>query len=390
MKLLQIKIRGLGSTPSTDWFSLTPHLNMFMGQNVSYRSNILAALETINPPFSCSKKKPFSDFPLEIQQNGYAKRISPHKRTISLGVFAATPQLVVDLGQISESLYETDRIEVGRRLNYTRWLNFVELRSSARWGEVSENFRILADILRPTSPERVNELSKYIDELTPGDRIKRTLMNQLATWLSGLPTLPEDLNSTAELTHSAVLRAEHFHKARRYVYQRLPLMAMINSSDSLATQLSFIAQIAHEAEEQNLGTKNSLIKQLNEQLASQKSEQADFVLHQSAGHYVLADKNSQSTTAGVSTNLNQLKASVELASAISIVSYKTQPILLFPEPDRYIPKKDHPDLIQFLFACAEKRQCLCSLYNTDLLEKVSPAISSLEEKKLHYIQLDQA
>ncbi len=388
MKLLQIKIRELGSGPCTDWLHLSPHVNKLKSKNHSYQTRILTALETINPPFSCQKKEPFGDLPLEIQQNGYTKKIYPHKRTISLGVFAAPPQLVTDLGQISEFLYETDRIEVGRRLDYSKWLNFVELSSSSRWSEVSESFRVIAQAVQPSSPELVKELGEFTVNLAPEVRIKNDLMDKLSAWLTGLPPLPVDLKSARELTHEAVLRAAHFHRARHLVYQRLPLITSVDPADSLTTLLSFISQKAQDAEKQSSITKNLLIKQLNEQLTIRKSGQPDYVLQESAGRYLLSDKTSPATSSA-NSKLNRLKASVTLARAISNVIYQTQPILLFIEPDRYISREYHANIIQFLSECAEESQCLCSFASDDFSTMITNSSTNQGKRRAHCINVDK-
>ena len=78
-----------------------------------------------------------------MTQNGHTRRINPAKRTIALAVFNATPDLVQELSSIGDWFYETDRIEVGRRFDYSRWINFVELASSTRWSEISSDIEDL-------------------------------------------------------------------------------------------------------------------------------------------------------------------------------------------------------------------------------------------------------
>ncbi len=53
MKLIQARIRGLGTTIETPWLDLSPQLNLFHFPEKVSGENFLLALQTINPPYSC-------------------------------------------------------------------------------------------------------------------------------------------------------------------------------------------------------------------------------------------------------------------------------------------------------------------------------------------------
>ncbi len=188
MKLIKARIRGLGRTMESRWFALTPHLNLFHFPDDDGRAGFFQALETINPPYSCQSVQPFADFPRFNKHQDHARKVVAGKRTVALAVFNSTPNLVADLAAITPLLFGTDRIEVGRRLDYSRWINFVELASSSRWSEISTDLGRLLDLTRTLAPAKASELAEIITPLRPSDRIRNDLQKRLTDWLADLPS----------------------------------------------------------------------------------------------------------------------------------------------------------------------------------------------------------
>lgn len=182
MKLIKLKLRGLGSTPVTNWCDLAPGMNLFTIPDTVARSAFIDAAQTINPPYDCRIVRPFRDFPTSVNQNGYTRHIQPHKRTIAIGVFSTSPNLVEILAVISSHFYEMDRLEVGRRLDYSRWLNYVELASSTRWSEVSEEMWSLFRRWGDDDPG----IYRLLQGFAPTDRITGRVMVQLADWIESM------------------------------------------------------------------------------------------------------------------------------------------------------------------------------------------------------------
>lgn len=231
MKVIQAKIRGLGPTIESRWFDLSPHLNLFHYPDDLGRAAFFRTLATVNPPSSCRRAKTFADLPLFIEQQGHTRRIRPEKRTVALAIFSATPDLVKELAAIDPHLYETDRIEVGRRLDYSRWINFVEISSSTRWSEISSDIRHLIDLTLKNAPDRTKPLAALVNSLKASDRIKDGLDNRLASWLTSLPdTISAGSPQLIEAMLDAIRRAEHFHRARTIVERRLPLFMVLKTS----------------------------------------------------------------------------------------------------------------------------------------------------------------
>ncbi len=210
MKLIQARIRGFGTLEESRWFDLGPHLNLFQFTDQNRKDvpflgkNFLRILQTINPTYELQTVKPFADFPKFTRQDGYTRRVIPTKRTVALAVFSATPKLVKELAAVSEWLYETDRIEVGRRLDYSRWINFVELASSTRWSEISADMLKLLGQAQRLTPNLATPPADIIQTLKPTDRIKNELQDQLAHWLQSLPS--ELWESSRQLIEATITR----------------------------------------------------------------------------------------------------------------------------------------------------------------------------------------
>ncbi len=221
MRLRQLKIRGLGSLPETDWIALSGTTTLLRLPDKSMGRQFLKTVQSINPPSDCRIDQPFKDLPLEtVSANGHRRVIAPEKRTIVFGIFETPSSLVRELGAITPPLYETDRVEVGRRLDYSRWINFVEIASSSRWSEVSKDITNLL-LQQSTGGADTSNIKRLLAETAPSDRIKGNMLEQLATWLTGLQSrLPEpgDLDDILE----KVLRASRFSEARALMERRLP------------------------------------------------------------------------------------------------------------------------------------------------------------------------
>ena len=223
MRLLQVKMRGLGELPESDWLRLGPLTNLFSFKNPSSGRLFLQAVESLNPPGDCRVEQPFSRLPEEIiTREGQRKIVRPAKRTIALGIFDCPPGLIRDLGQITPPLYETDRIEVGRRLDYSRWINFVELASSSRWSEISPELRRLCEQLDPGYPGG-EMIRNFLDTMADTDRLHGDAAWQLEIWLTRLKDDQHNIGDVEALIEK-VARWRRFGAARRLVEEQLPLI----------------------------------------------------------------------------------------------------------------------------------------------------------------------
>lgn len=376
MKLIQARIRGLGTLMESRWFDLSPQLNLFQfpdSKGQIYGENFLRILQTINPTYAIQTVKPFASYPKFIEQDGYPRRVNPTKRTVSLAVFTATPSLVKKLGSISEWLYETDRIEVGRRLDYSRWINFVELAASTRWSEISADMQTLLDQVQHSSPYLTSPLTDIISSLKPADRIKNELADQLIHWLQNLPPeLQKDFHQLIEPMISAAMRADHFRTARQMVRTRLPLFVLLGSSDSDSASLHNLLQLISDRINPT-GKKpgddaQTFLDELNEQLQTLQFSGKILQLGRTPPGLSLnfAGKPMQMSAGDPLSSLSQLQAKACLAIACSRLIYRTEPILLFAGPEQALPSTLHSELADFVNHISSTCQCLYSFSQVNI------------------------
>lgn len=229
MRLLQIKLRGLGSLPVTNWVTLSAKLTLLRFSDSRVGRQVLKTVQSLNPPYDCFTEQPFADLPMEeVLADGRRRAITPAKRTIVIGIFDTPSALVKDLGTITPPLYETDRVEIGRRLDYSRWINFVEIASSSRWSEVSEDVRKLLHEY-PDGPE-ANAIQRLMTEAVPADRIKGTMAEELAGWLTTLEARQSEIAHYPDILEK-IHRAHKFTEARELLARRLPLFLSVSSDD---------------------------------------------------------------------------------------------------------------------------------------------------------------
>lgn len=391
MKLIKARIRGLDALTESRWFDLDPKLNMFHFPEPRHGKNFLRILQTINPPFAIETVKPFADLTKYQVHNGYTRHVNPAKRTVSLTVFAATPGLVRDLSTVNDVFYETDRIEVGRRLDYSRWINFVELASSTRWSEIADDMAILLEAAQGGAPGIVEPISECLAGLRPSDRIKGKIKEQLAHWLNELPPeLQQKSAQIIEAIRAGVDRVDHFAAAREIVCNRIPLFVVVgcsytsakaHSSRAIASLdqdsasfghlLQLIAERASTLGQESASKERSFLKRLNEQLSSLQPQSMRMRLEKTAGGKLTLknDKLAPVASDGPLFSLRQMQAKACLAVALSRIVYKTEAILLFDEPERGFPETLHKDLVDFIINISKSCQCLYTYSRFDIFPK---------------------
>lgn len=363
MKMLQARIRGLGSTIETEWFELGPRLNLFNFSNRDTGTRFINGLQTINPPYWCHGVRPFRDFPNISRHRGHLRRISPKKRTIAMAVFAAPPELVGELAQHSDLLYETDRIEVGRRLDYSRWMNFVELASSTRWSEIAADIDHLLLQATQVAPHLAEELHTIIAPILPSDRVKRELKNSLLNWLQNArQELGPEFVQMIDATRDAVMRADFFQAARETVYKRLPLFIALGSSHlcQSSDQLLQWMNGQHLQEISKPHPEPSILEGLNHQLALLDICESPIRVDCIDTNFLIRDYDARGGKNDSSPDniMKSLQTTVCLAIALCRTLCRTEPILLFDSPETLIPTSSHQAMVQFIGKISEICQCL--------------------------------
>ena len=329
MKLIQAKLRGTGPLIQSSWFQLSGHLNQFHFPTPVQGTTFLRALQTLQPPSCCQATDPFGAFPRYEKKGMHTKHIDGAKRTIALGVFGATAEIATELGLIDDNLYEVDRIEIGRRLDYSRWLNFVELSSSTRWKEIE------ADVLQLLLPLKQHDAKQYAEaisvtgSLRGADRIKDATADHLLFFLMAAANCQP--NSTLhQETAERIRRAAHFQTARKHIWQRLPLLIYCNNQGNIASPMLKKHQAAREHQ-----------------------ELFDFIKQEQVG------LNAYDNAADIQkpTVLERLREGIRLSLLVSKKARRLDPIFLFDAPEINVPQSDHPQLQQLIKDTAESQQC---------------------------------
>ena len=231
MYLLSFRIIEHPAIPHTSWIKVGNGLNIFTGIGVEQARFLFKMLQTVNPPYDFERIDPFKDLPLYNSGHRYTKKIVLSKKTAAIAIFAASVQLVENLAAIDPVLHETDRIELGRRRDYSRWINFVELSSSTRWDEIESTVRDLLSCSGPDSFFIIERLANTISNLYSTDRIKGAVAVELRERLAALCScVPENKQAQLNQCLYAIDRAQRFRQAREVAEDYIPLFISITKS----------------------------------------------------------------------------------------------------------------------------------------------------------------
>ena len=331
MKLIQAKLRGTGPLLESNWFELSTGLNQFHFVDQQKGPPFLRALQSLHPPVSCKITDPFKPLPHYEKRGAHTRHIQPAKKTIALGVFGATAMLVKELGLLDQNLYETDRIEIGRRLDYSRWLNFVELSSSTRWEELETGVKELLLPLQQTYPDQYNNLLSRINDLKGADRVKDDLAADLLAFFIFL-TEQQKNAPLFEETVALIKRAANFQTARTVVLKRIPFLIYFNSKGEVAAPIS-TEQLLPIHEHQELV---QLLEQtgINDSFSAKSANQQQLSL------------------------IEKLRAGIRLSSAVSKELQRMDPIFLFDAPEHNVAPSKYKELRHLIQETSQSHQCL--------------------------------
>lgn len=324
MKLIQVKIRGTGPLLESNWFQLSTGLNQFHFSTAHEGTIFLRALQSLHPLYSCTTVDPFTELPHYEKRGGHTRHIQASKRTIALGVFGATPDLVTELGVLDQNLYETDRVEIGRRLNYSLWLNFVELSSSTRWKEIESNILELFNHLPQQDKKLSNEVMGVLQTLAGPDRIRDDLAKRLLTYMD----LVEDSGKEKAIfdeTVECIKRDAHFQTAREVVFERLPLFVYFNEYGDINCP-------GYNPAPRKSNNHNELTQYLDELQVSSLPTATDNIVE-------------------------RIKTGIDLAISASSSLKRMPPIFLFDAPETNISDNSVSKLAQLIQKTAETYQC---------------------------------
>ena len=224
MSLLTFRIIGHPAMPTTDWIDVGQGMNILAPATTTQAQALLHTVQAVNPPYECNDVDPFSDYPLYRSDGKIQRKIIFSKQTAVLALFAASPSMVKAVSAIDPLFYGLDRIELGRRRDYSWWMSFVELPASARWSEVAKH---LYPLISSLSSDIAQEFASFIRQTgswEETDRIKGERAQWLGNQLRRLhPLLCQKQQVQLERCLYLVARSDHFQLAQKQVKSRLPL-----------------------------------------------------------------------------------------------------------------------------------------------------------------------
>jgi len=372
MKVSQIKLRGLGKTPETDWITLDPRLTTIQIQDPDERDGFLRAIEAINPPYDCVGAQPFAHLPKIIKQNGVIKRVSPEKRTIVLSIFEASSNLVHRLAAISSLFFEADKIEVGRRLDHSRWINFVELPASSRWSEVSDD---VVTVLNTYCSDDSAVIKHLVEGLSPSDRVKGQLMKTLSGWLNQLLSATPQKDQLLHSLLTRVNRASSFEKARTLLDIHLPLFARIAVTESgVNNQCSALFPLLQRYHQQMVSSPAqadsghlSFMEKVERELCKLDFLEPDIHLRTAQNSVILSTRYKGRTYEHMSMLQNTVQVQVysALAIVLSRILFGCDPLLIFDITNQETLQDNQLPAVDQIEEIANHCQCLLGTGNSE-------------------------
>ncbi len=274
MKLFQAKTVGHRRIKDSDWYTMFKQLTIIEGEEGLGKTTLVRTLQAINPGEGEKGLEPFRDYPEEVEKAGHRRRVIPGKKTGVFAIFICNEQLRRKLTPIDQVFFETDRIEVGRRLDWSRWINFVEIPSSSRWSEAAPDLECLQDQLKKRG-DVSQLLSEYEEfaEIKPTKRIKEELADRLNGWLDQVESvLDEDDRECLDQARFKTNRAARFKHAKKVTADNLPVFIYFNDSRMITSDPGMLSLFLGRKEaEAGLKELGELIKTI--------IDETDIVLH---------------------------------------------------------------------------------------------------------------
>ncbi len=254
MRLLRVKVGGHFVLRNSGWFTIHPGCTSIAAPAGGGKSTLLRALRSVNPPFCDSDPAPFAEFPRFSETTGYRRKILPDKKTAVIAVFICDDPLREKLATIDPVYWQTDRIEVGRKLDNSRWITFVEIAASGRWSEVVEEMVRLGKLCG--QGKVAEKIAAYLGakaSLQSTDRVKGELAEELMGLLDQLAGhfASEEQRQQLQGVQRIVNRAAHYQEAVNVVGQSLPVLVYLDRGCLLSGAIGDGAKAERTAPRQN-------------------------------------------------------------------------------------------------------------------------------------------
>ncbi len=238
MRLLQARMVGHRRVRNSGWFFMQGRRTILAGANGTGKSALLRSLATINPPEQevDTPLFPAEEYPQFDATEGHLRKVRPQKKTAVCVVFAAEPAFQKKLAEIDPVFFNDNRIEVGRRLDNSRWVSFLEIAASSRWSEIAEELTALRGFVEKhrLSPQLIEEYDALTRDIPATARVNNELALSLESWLVRVEGyLDAERREILSRALAGVRRADRFRVARELVEEKLPLCIYFSDSYQL-------------------------------------------------------------------------------------------------------------------------------------------------------------
>lgn len=373
MHLLTFRIVGHPAIPNSHWIHVDRGINVFRSAQADQPRALLQMLQTINPPYDIQTTDPFRDLPGSIAGPNYARKIIPAKKTTAIAVLAASPELVQGLATIDPLYHAADRVEFGRRRDYSRWTNFVELAGSSRWSEIEPAVSNLLSRIGKDSGAAADRLRSAAADLRGVDRIRGDIESKLKERLEALrPFLPEKALAGLDGSIHAVDRAQHFREARQLAGEHLPCFFSLNaattghitgpadSSLAAAAGISPLGFLAGGLDNGHTGA-GAIARSLERINLALQTGYSQLALHCRLTEGMITLESGKGPYARPFPELPPVKRIEALLAAATVIHEEIRgnlPIWLVDVSDMQLAATEQAELMQFLCRHATRWQCL--------------------------------
>lgn len=393
MILLKFRLIGHPAIPDVPWLEVGPGLNVLKTKKEAQARALLHTLQTINPPYDCRSINPFADFPTHTIGSQFTRTIIPSKKTAALALFAASPPLVETLAVLDPLFYETGWIELGRRRDCSRWMNFVELSGSARWSEIATIVNSLLPLIGRETTAAADDLRAALGAWRGTDRIKEQHALQVKAQLHTLRSLlPPEHQARLDPCFQAVDRARHFSQAKELVAARLPVFLSLPNvaaeAAAGAEPFAFLAARLRDLHPDQVALEGAL-RQINLQLCRIHPEGLQF---RWTGDTLLLESTELSAPLS-RIEWMPVKKIMALMAGLAVLHeaiYGCQPIFLLDCSGFDLNHQERVDLLSELHRFCTNRQCLVAPDNGMLALCAAACESPATEQypRLHLIGVD--
>ena len=373
MHLLTFRIVGHPAIPNSHWIHVDRGINVFRSTRADQPRALLQMLQTINPPYDIQAMDPFRDLPRFIPGPGHTRKIIPAKKTAAIAVFAASSELVQGLATVDPLYYSADRVEFGRRRDYSRWTNFVELAGSTRWSEIEPAISDLLSRIDKDGETAAEQLRRAAAELRGADRIRGDIEGELKERLEALrPFLPDKALASLDGCIHAVDRAQHFREARQLAGEHLPCFFSVNAATTdlipkpadpplaAAAGLSPLSFLAGGLDNGHTGT-TAIARSLERINLSLQTGYSQLALHCRWTEGMIALESGKGPYARPFPELAPVRRIEALLAAATVIHEEIRgnlPIWLIDVSELQLEAAEQAELMQFLCRYGTRWQCL--------------------------------